>query len=282
MSLRDVYEAVLIEMNKENAPNILLEDFNYFLNKSISQFVNKKYNIYDINQQVTDDLSVLKDTYVVEGEKLLNGKSKYGDYSKIHNGTYRFELPADYFHILNCVCTYEAKKSYRCYDQGTIFEIGATRLTADQWNQVVNNFWNKPTYRRPYYYIHYGSQEVDPLKRNSTRLNGERKGNSQKILCEVRIGTDSETVFDLKQITIDYLKVPMYYRLTQNQIDCIEDTSSTLEFPDYVCQEIVNELVTLIMENVSDPKLLTFPVVSQSIANPAQQQTPQTAVSTAQ
>jgi hypothetical protein len=50
MSLRDVYEAVLIEMNKENAPNILLEDFNYFLNKSINQFVNKKYNIYDINQ----------------------------------------------------------------------------------------------------------------------------------------------------------------------------------------------------------------------------------------
>jgi hypothetical protein len=45
-----MYEAVLIELRKENAPNILLEDFNYLANKSISQYINKRYNIYDINQ----------------------------------------------------------------------------------------------------------------------------------------------------------------------------------------------------------------------------------------
>jgi len=32
---RQLYEAVLIELNKENAPNLLLEDFNYFANKAI-------------------------------------------------------------------------------------------------------------------------------------------------------------------------------------------------------------------------------------------------------
>jgi len=50
MSLRDIYEAVLTEMNKENAPNILLEDFNLFLNKAVNQYANKRYNIYEINQ----------------------------------------------------------------------------------------------------------------------------------------------------------------------------------------------------------------------------------------
>jgi hypothetical protein len=35
-----------------------------------------------------------------------------------------------------------------------------------------------------------------------------------------------------------------------------------LEFPDYVCQEILNELVILIMERNGDPHLQTFPVVS--------------------
>jgi hypothetical protein len=35
MTARKLYEAVLIELNKENAPNILLEQFNYFANKSI-------------------------------------------------------------------------------------------------------------------------------------------------------------------------------------------------------------------------------------------------------
>lgn len=66
----------------------------------------------------------------------------------------------------------------------------------------------------------------------------------------------------------------MFYRLTQSQIDMVEDKSDTLEFPDYVCWEIINELVHIIMENISDQRLQTHPVVSQSIANPAQAQTP--------
>jgi len=35
MTARNLYENVLIELNKENAPNILLEDFNYFVNKAV-------------------------------------------------------------------------------------------------------------------------------------------------------------------------------------------------------------------------------------------------------
>jgi hypothetical protein len=27
-------------------------------------------------------------------------------------------------------------------------------LTADAYSQVLDNFWNRPTYKRPYYYIH--------------------------------------------------------------------------------------------------------------------------------
>jgi len=35
-----------------------------------------------------------------------------------------------------------------------------------------------------------------------------------------------------------------------------------LEYPDYVCQEIINELVHIIMENIGDGRLNTHPVVS--------------------
>ena len=62
MTSRQLYESVLIELHKENAPNLLLEDFNYLANKAIYQYINKRYNIYDINQQTTDDLRVLKAT----------------------------------------------------------------------------------------------------------------------------------------------------------------------------------------------------------------------------
>ena len=50
MTARQLWEATLIELNKVQAPSLLLEDYNYFINKTIYQYINKRYNIYDINQ----------------------------------------------------------------------------------------------------------------------------------------------------------------------------------------------------------------------------------------
>lgn len=336
MTSRQLYEAILIELRKENAPNILLEDFNYLANKAISQYVNKRYNIYDINQQTTDDLRVLKATAILTPEKV----DDYNDLSTLDNdGTYFVTLPSDYLHMLNCICIYDVKKTYKCYDKGDTWRAAAKRLTADAYSIVLDNFWNRPTYKRPYYYIHnvntreeiptnpynetgYGTdvKAIDKLQREVTTTNelsqeevttiedivdgkgnhisivnnnnripssikiGEenhsliekaaevRYGNTSKVRCEIRYGTDNG-VFELAEVYIDYIKAPQYIRLTQKQLDKTEDISQQLEFPDYVCQEIINELVHIIMENISDMRLQTHPVVSQSIANPAQQQT---------
>ena len=46
MTLRQLYQNLLIEMNKIQAAPMLLEDFNYFVNKSVQQYINKKYNKY--------------------------------------------------------------------------------------------------------------------------------------------------------------------------------------------------------------------------------------------
>lgn len=89
---------------------------------------------------------------------------------------------------------------------------------------------------------------------------------------EIRYGTD-DSIFKLKNVLIDYIKTPQYLNLTQEQIDRTLDTSQIMEFPDYVCQQIINELVILIMENLTEERVQTFPVVTQSIANPVQQQT---------
>lgn len=103
---------------------------------------------------------------------------------------------------------------------------------------------------------------------------GHRYGNSSNVRLEIRYGQDS-SVFQLIGVMIDYIKAPQFIRLTQEQLDLTEDTSQILEFPDYICQEIINELVKLIMENASDPRVQTQPAVSMSIAAPAQAQTPQ-------
>ena len=48
MTARQVYEGTATEVNKVQSMTLLLEDFNYFFNKAIYQYINKRYNIYDI------------------------------------------------------------------------------------------------------------------------------------------------------------------------------------------------------------------------------------------
>ena len=288
-----------------------------------------------MNQQTTDDLRVLKATAKLKPAKI----NDYSGLSLANGANYEVIMPSDYLHLLNCICIYRVKKTFKCYNAGDTWRAPARRLTADMYSQVLDNFWNKPTYKKPYYYIHNvnsvndisaaeranvptnpynsstgkgtdisslltshvingttqsfgvdgvgktiveGTGGPESLKiRNgnsvqevSLREKGAeiRYGNRSEVRIEIRYGTD-DSIFELTDVYIDYIKAPQHIRLTQEQLDKTEDTSQLLEFPDYVCQEIINELVHILMENIGDPKLQTHPVVNQSIANPAQQQT---------
>lgn len=358
MTARQIYEGVLIELNKVKARSLLLEEFNYLFNKAVLQYINKRYNIYDTNQQTTDDIRVLKSSAILTPvkipsqkvlglEKTICGVSTYNPKS-IFGATYDFILPADYLHLLNCVCIFKVNKQFKCYDQGTHWEQGAERLTSDMWPQILHNFYMKPSYKKPYYYIHNENSSVSNLYGNTTvfsnidnsnptnvvtdddntlnsikfsgtdvtgtgnivpdsngvptknadgsikldgnrlqrtitlndktkddvveRTAGHRYGNASNVRLEIRYGKD-DSIFQLESIWVDYLKTPQHIRLTETQIELTEDTSQIMEFPDTVCKEIIDELVHIVMENTSDPRLQTHPVVSQSIANPAQAQT---------
>lgn len=376
MTARQVWEGMLTELSKVNAPSMLLQDFNYFFNKAINQYINKRYNIYDVNQQTSDDLRVLKATSILEAKlatqseplkALVNlGAGK----SKLFGATYEVTLPSDYLHILNCVCIYKVNKNWKCYNAGDYVQFAAKRLTADSWSVIVNDYYNRPLPERPYFYIHnlninntlptnpitdtnpngtdlsseyIGSpteiqyylisdkdngkvkagtrvyvkdgvvykEETYATKINDATMDdlstktvegkttksnfprtiklgkpdsrtvstverdtGTRYGNASNVRMEIRYGHDN-SVFSLEKVFIDYIKSPQTIRLTQEQVNLTEDTSQIMEFPDYVCQEIINELTMLVMENTADPRLQTNPTVTQSIANPAHQQTSQ-------
>lgn len=285
MTIKQAWEGMLTELNKVNAPSMLLQDFNYFFNKAIDQYINKRYNIYDISQQTSDDLRVLKAT-----AELIP--------SNIQNGIKGVILPYDYLHLLNCICTFKINsgKKFKCYKSGESVQFSAKRLTADSWSVILNDYYNRPIPQRPYYYIHNTNdliqETVWPDVGNSVqntsntvtlsellnsdnlgvvnKENGERYGNASNIRIEIRYGSDD--ILTLDKVHIDYLKTPKYYSLTQDQLDLTDDVSQVLEFPDYVCQQIINELVYLVLENNSDPRLKTNPVVTQSIASPVQQQ----------
>jgi hypothetical protein len=97
-----------------------------------------------------------------------------------------------------------------------------------------------------------------------------RVGNVSNVRCEIRYGKD-DSLFQLAEVQVDYVKCPQFIRLTQEQIDLTEDTSQIMEFPDYVNQEIINELVHLVMERVNDPRLSNNIQMTQSIARPTGQ-----------
>lgn len=461
-------------MNKVDAPVLLLEDFNYFFNKAVYQYINKRYNIYDTNQQTTDDIRVLKSTATLTPKPTYpEGAEDDSDaaiMNSLYGATFEVDLPTDYLHILNCICIYKVKGRVKCYNKDSYQPFSAYRLTSDAWPVVINNLYQKPSYKRPYYYIHnvnvnetiptnphgdpefdsvtgktqhplgtgtdaiertpefeqqrqqyeqeiaqynedyqqylqdlavyqsdlekfqrrltkfkqditnylkgkdvsvdndkyyyyaaipllnpkatyieayydvanentviavkdfyhnafrgdyipewglksnYDSQDfyyvpkqlegyekqyapttapIEPprpdkpilatLPRKISLTNdisysliekeeGVRYGNTSPVRMEIRYGNDTKT-FELVKVQIDYIKTPQYIRLTPEQLDTVEDTSQMLEFPDYVCQEIINELVHIVMENSGDQRLQTHPVVSQSIVSPTQQQT---------
>ena len=372
MTARQIFEATLIELSKIQAPALKLYEFNYLFNKAINQYINKVYNVYDINQQTTDDLRVLKATAYLKPHKYgitssnetkpynnytgggsnpeYNGKSPSADtqyatassylssahsqIQSLNGATYEVFMPIDYLHMLNCVCIYYVAKQKDCWDAGSYIQIPATRLTADSWSQIVTDIYNRPSPMRPYYYIHNQASSItiptDPVTGNGTPSdtnpagytgtdmpiggykvtsddgsvatntsdgtgsnfqrtfklkNGEvskdislvekptavRVANPSNVRCEIRYGKD-DSLFQLVEVQIDYVKSPQFIRLTQEQIELTEDTSQIMEFPDYVNQEIINELVHLVMEHSNDPRLGNNIQMTNTIARPTGQQ----------
>lgn len=382
MTARQVFEATLIELSKIQAPALKLYEFNYLFNKAINQYINKVYNVYDINQQTTDDLRVLKATAYLKPHKYRVDNAPYNNFKSggtktayngdspsdtttyttassylslahsqiqsLNGATYEVFMPIDYLHMLNCVCIYYVAKQKDCWDAGSYIQIPATRLTADSWSQIVTDIYNRPSPMRPYYYIHNQASSItiptDPVTGNgkpsdtnpagytgtdmparpykvtdngidadgnttdsgsvstdkgnpssnfqrtfklSQPLDGGTKleqtislvekptavrvANPSNVRCEIRYGKD-DSLFQLVEVQIDYVKSPQFIRLTQEQIDLTEDTSQIMEFPDYVNQEIINELVHLVMEHSNDPRLANNIQMTNTIARPTGQQ----------
>ena len=291
MTARELYEYALIELNKLEAPSLLLEDYNYFINKAVQQYINLVYAKLEIDQQSTDDIRVLKASTVLKPVKL----SENSAYSHLANGmfksSYYVDLPEDYMHLLNCIVEYKVGVSnFKCYNKGDMVYFAARKLTPDMYTQVLNNAYMRPMYKRPYYYLtnintantivtnpSMDTAILDANKENnetpsalvdSNNVPGDRLANPSIVRLELRYGND-DGVFVPNNIYVDYLKSPMYIRLTQEQINSTLDYSQVLEFPDYVCFEIANIFVRLLMENASDPRLQTNMPINSTIAAPA-------------
>lgn len=339
MTARQVWEYMLIETAKQRVQPMLLEDFNYILNKTILMYIDKVYHAYGVNQKIDDNLRVLMSTSMMTAHKSTyynDNDNKNMFFNGLPGAYYEVNLPLDYVHILNVTGVFEVKKQKDCYDVGDFITRPCVRMTSDISTAVMEDFYNRPSIRKPYYFIknvnpnnslptnpyengaplkwtddmtikgtdvavtdeanHTGLENGDmeyeslnpiPSLPRSIEINKKsvslveklgvnRYGNASPIRMEIRYGKD-DTIFELKKVSIDYLKSPQYVRLTQKQIDMQEDTSQILEYPDVTCQEIINDLVPIYMGITGDARLQTTMQVNQAVQNsvpigvPAQQ-----------
>ena len=145
----------------------------------------------------------------------------------------------------------------------------ARRLTSDMYPSIMQNAYLKPSYKNPYYFItnhqdSYLTQDANARLESILEPCDINDGTISIPTMEIRCGDNSK--YTPTQIYIDYLRVftPLY--MTYDQLEDINDSTQILEFPEYVCYEILNELVKLVLENIGDPRLQTNVPINQSIS----------------
>lgn len=105
-----------------------------------------------MNQQLTDDLRVL----LKSSEALEASKNSDGDpITSNIDGAPQYDLPEDYMHILNCICTFEKTSNSKCSinTEKQYEAIPASKLDTASWPHTIENYYMKPSRKRPYYYI---------------------------------------------------------------------------------------------------------------------------------
>lgn len=230
---RQVYIDILTELVKEESPTLYLEDYLYYYNKAISEYLKARYELFEVNQQLTDDLRAWKIIYENQGELKI-------DLDSLGTSTDGHE----YRHILSCVVSSViTRPDLRCLNQkiNAATSYKATRMSSDLEAGILDNEYLRPEYFRPYYKIVGNMLYIDI-------------GNLPK---SSKIST----------IKIEYLKQPVYVDLTEDEIAIETDTSQKLEFTKDVGDEITKIALKLILEREGNPRMQSNAMVNQSITD---------------
>lgn len=272
MTEKEAYKGLLMELRKAKAPHIHIEEFNYFMNRAIQDFVNNEYKIFETTQQTSDALS----TITSSGDFIFNNTTKKYTFSglsvvnntpqgfitgnKYNSDFLQVNLPGDYFHLLNCVSYVKTKFNYKCYAAGYTHSIGSKKLNADSAADNIDNAWLKPSFNNTFY------KQIDHsnvLTRISSATPPPATNNV--VIPDLQLYYGNSLKFAVDKISIEYLKKPKVVSLTTIQINTPTDTSALLDFPDYVCNELIKTITKIVLENSKDPRLQTFVPTNKSV-----------------
>lgn len=244
MTVKELYEAVLTEVKKEQAPHLQLYEFNHYVNEAASEFIDDVYIAFEANQKSLDYLKAIKRTLNIPNDgtgipdpvdNTLNIVLQPGEYPDSD----KFDLPRNYRHLTNLVLVYRVTDEIlqTCYEIDDIFQYGAKRLDSDRYAAIIADPWQRPKFYNPYYSI---------LDQECYVFSGIHQG------------------LEIESVRMDYLKTPKRINITlQQAFQDTVDTTEELEFDDIASRKILDKTVMKILERNSDPRTSSHAQINQ-------------------
>lgn len=243
MTTKELYEGVLTEVRKEQAPHIHLREFNHYANEAASEFVDDIYIAFETNQKSLDYLKAIKSTISVN-EAGVADPADPGLTITLNPGDYpdslRFDLPSNYRHLTSLVVNYLVEEPIfdLCYEVDDRFQYGSKKLDSDTYSSIIADPFNRPRYDRVYYSI---------LDKECYVFSGVHNG------------------LAVESVRMDYLKTPQRINITlQQAFQDTVDTSDELEFDDISARKILDKIVQKILERNMDPRTQSHSQINQS------------------
>ena len=172
--------------------------------------------------------------------RLLSGSG----FKEVDEERMLISAPDNYFHLLGLENYLGTRKGVTCENWRTK-RYGVSKLTSDREVSINQNVFLEPKSTRPYYSIKNNIGSVYPN-------------------IEVHYRKDSELeLVKLDKIGLLYLKEPKIYFMDDADLKG-DDSTEVIEFQEYICQELVESVVRLVLENNSDPRVQSFPAVNES------------------
>jgi len=282
MTIRELYRNTLIELNKEEASALYVEDFLYYANKAISWYTNTRYNQMDVSQQLSDDLRVLR----TGPEEVLFDPVKI-EAARAEKATKCDDVCESTFTTCDDACgsdqackeVCEANK-VRCKQNCIKASKGNLAIMEYNYRHLLNCIVKVKTSTTASV---FGCDQKNNTSREyaAKRLTADRKAailNNAFLdpqfyrpyydiigdTLHIKTGDESDD-YNIEKVTIEYLRDPKIISLYPSQLLTLEDTTENMEFDDYINVEILNQIVVFIMEQGSDPRVSVTPMVNQSI-----------------
>lgn len=137
----ELYTAVLRELNKFNAPDFDVPDFNYWINDSLLKWVEDELDGYEREQKDTDEFRML----LLPDSKVLNE----GNTTDVRKLT----LPGNYYRLARCRAVFRCLENWNGYVKGAKIYQPVRRLTQTIQDLAMQNSYFSPEPEDPFYEI---------------------------------------------------------------------------------------------------------------------------------